>query len=419
MTYAIKQALLCIVVLFLLYSAENSALERAMISKLRLWRQQIKQHLVPILVIVIILIVAIALIIAVVLSNGTGFDGYTKVTTAHIISGPSTGTVTRTEEYLPGKALWDWLQLLIIPIMLAIGGYWLNQIQKDREQRATEERVEREKREAEQRAKTEREAAENHAQAEREISFDNQREAALKEYIDKISELLLHENLGKSEPGSEVRKIARVRTLTVLPPLDPERKGSVLLFLTESGLIHIDDPIIDLFRADLSRVQLYKPWLNEINLHETNLSEANLYEADLLAANLSKADLYGAHLVGATLPGVNLREANLLRADIHGAALLGADLSGAELSEADLQRTYLENADLSKATMRAANLSGANLRKANLRGAILNGANLHRAKLADADLSEATLYGANILPEQLEQAKSLKGATMPDGSTHP
>jgi uncharacterized protein YjbI with pentapeptide repeats len=53
-------------------------------------------------------------------------------------------------------------------------------------------------------------------------------------------------------------------------------------------------------------------------------------------------------------------------------------------------------------------------------------ANLSRADLLGADLLGADLSGANlkdaknITTEELEmQAKSLKGATMPDGSIHP
>ncbi|EFH81064.1 pentapeptide repeat-containing protein [Ktedonobacter racemifer] len=344
-------------------------------ARLRSWWQQVKQHLATILVVAIILIVAIALIIVGYRFDWTGFNGNIK----------------------SGKTLWDWMQLLIIPAVLAIGGYVFTFTT----------------------SRNERAAAEKHAEAEREIASDNQREAALQAYLDNISELLLHDNLRSSKTNDEVRNIARIRTLTVLPRLDPKRKGSVILFLTESGLISSDDAIIDLLRADLNGVQLYKPWLNEVNLHKTDLSEADLYEADLLGANLSGADLSEAHLAGAILYSVNLSNANLLRTDLHDAELGDADLRNANLSDADLQRARLTNADLSKATMRAANLSGADLSKANLQGAILFGANLHRANLADADLSETNLYRANISSEQMEKAKSLKGTTMPDGSAHP
>src|SRR5258708_24102772 len=89
--------------------------EQAMLSKLRSWWQQIKQHRVAIGVVGIVLVVVITLIIAGYWFDWTGFNGYNKVTIAHTISGINAGTVIKTEEYQPGKALWDWLPLLLIP----------------------------------------------------------------------------------------------------------------------------------------------------------------------------------------------------------------------------------------------------------------------------------------------------------------
>ena len=43
---------------------------------------------------------------------------------------------------------------------------------------------------------------------------------------------------------------------------------------------------------------------------------------------------------------------------------------------------------------------------------------LNEADLRGADLSEANLSAAIVTTKQLEKAKSLKGATMPDGSIH-
>ena len=103
----------------------------------------------------------------------TGFNGYTQVSTIRTITGPMAGTVSRTETYQPGKTLWDWMQLLIIPAVLAAAGYVINLTISRSEQEATT-----------QRAKTERDIAE-----------DNQREAALKEFIDKMAELLLEKKL--------------------------------------------------------------------------------------------------------------------------------------------------------------------------------------------------------------------------------
>jgi uncharacterized protein YjbI with pentapeptide repeats len=169
--------------------------------------------------------------------------------------------------------------------------------------------------------------------------------------------------LRDSAEEDEVRKIARVRTLTVLPRLDADRKMSVLQFLYESGLINKDKLIIDLSGANLFQADLL-----QANLSNANLSAANLSPANLDGANLSEADLSGAFGVGPI--GAVIIRANLNRATLSGVTLIEANLNGVSLSEADI--------------------SGADLRDAK-----------------------------NITIEELEkQAKSLKGATMPDGSIH-
>ena len=200
------------------------------------------------------------------------------------------------------KTLWDWLQLLIIPAVLAVVGYAIIFTIR------------------------------NNEQPEREIDIDNQREVALQTYIDRLSELLLHEHLRESQPVNEVRKIARVRTLTILSRLDSERKGSVLQFLHESHLIDKGKPILDLTKADLVRANL-----QEADLSGANLARANLQEADLSGATLKGANLSGATLDGATLLGANLEGANLLAAILDGADLTGADLTGARVTQEKLK----------------------------------------------------------------------------------
>ena len=85
-----------------------------------------------------------------------------------------------------GKTLWDWMQLLIIPAVLAIAGYVFTLTTSENERRATEQR----------------------SRDERDTTLDNQREAALQDYIDKMSELLLEKKLRESQQDDEVRKIA-------------------------------------------------------------------------------------------------------------------------------------------------------------------------------------------------------------------
>ena len=152
---------------------------------------------------------------------------------------------------------------------------------------------------------------------------------------------MLHEKLHESQPEDEVRKIARVRTLTLLPKLDPFRKRTVIRFLQESSLLNKCKPIVDLSSANLVHADLHSAVLYQVDMHEVDFREANLCNAKL---------------------------------------------------------------------------SGSDFRKANLRRANLDGVKLSDVAIDGANLQDAT----GITIEKLEeQAKSLKGAIMPDGSIHP
>ena len=243
------------------------------------WWQQFKR---PVLVtgLITVSMLVIVLIVVEVRAYGTGFGVYTIITTSKTTSGVTSPTIASTTAYQPGKTLWDWMQLLFIPVVLAVAGFWFNH----RERKAAELRAENERKAAGLRAEAESEIEQQRAKAEQEIASDNQREASLQAYINEISELLIHENLGKSDEDAEVRKIARVRTLTVLRRLDGLRKGSVLQFLHESGLIDKGKRIIDLRGAHLGGA---------------NLDHADLRSADLRDADLAETYLFGAHLAGA------------------------------------------------------------------------------------------------------------------------
>jgi|SRR5450755_2559052 len=351
-----------------------------------------------------------------------------------------------------GKTLWDWLQLLFIPVLLAIGGAWF----------------------------TNRQTHESNVE-----NKDNQRETALQTYLDNLSELLLHEKLQKLTESDaeleEVQKIARVRTLTVLPRLDKARKRYILQFLYEADLIGTkrgeedeirDSPIIDLSGADFKGADL-----SYIDLRGVDLTFTEISGADLSGALLSGADLSGTDLSGATLEGTNLRDANLKGANLSKSKFWRANLSGANLSEANLSeadfsefrvkgivvtimrlfgisdarvKTFMtnyftdllgaESADGFKSVFsgRGANLSGANLSganlikarliKANLSGADFKGAtliiaNFRGATLKGADLSGANLKGADFRGADLSETKGadlngtrLKGAITPKNS---
>jgi uncharacterized protein YjbI with pentapeptide repeats len=304
------------------------------------------------------------------------------------------------------KKFWDYLELLIVPAALALGVYWLNRMQererqaqeaqREREREAEEAQRERE-RQATEEARNERERKAQSAQRERELEVQNQwaQDAALQAYLDQMSTLLLDKNLRSPQEDSEVRTLARARTLTILSRLDGDHERSVLQFLYESDLLSKGRVVVDLKGADLSEASL-----SAINLHGADLSETNLRGADLNAAGLSDADLSDADLSDANLMAADLSEAHLRGADFLKADLRGADMKEAKLSDADL--------------------SGAHLSAVNLRGADLRGADLSDRSLSDANLTRADLLQVRgVTNDELVQlVGSLAGVTMPNGQKY-
>jgi hypothetical protein len=195
--------------------------------------------------------------------------------------------------------LWDWLMLLIIPAVIAGGGIWFNQQQRERELAVEAQRAQDE---------------------------------ALQAYLDQMAQLMLLDAadeakpkpLRKSEPHDEVRILARARTLTVLRRLGSERKRSVVDFLYEADLIKSDPPIIELGSPDFQ-----------------------YSAADLSGADLRGAVLRRAHLTGPMF-GVNLSRADLSDADLSGANLQGA--CGLSQEQIDLTRDTNKTTNHSKKT---------------------------------------------------------------------
>jgi Pentapeptide repeats (8 copies) len=210
----------------------------------------------------------------------------------------------------PKRTLWDWLDLLIVPVVLAIGGYWftLSDSRRTREQ------------------------------------ADHRREEdVLQAYLDQMWQLLLDKDLrstSKANSNSEARTAARSEALT----------AAQVSTLTTLERIH---------HADKKRLIV--------------ITFLWMWQRSLLKRQDTVVILEGANLEGA---------------DLHEVDLGGADLKGADLK-------------------------GANLKGANLKGAKLEGAKLSKSKLSGADLSNAQVSDA-----QLKQAKSLKGATMPNGQKY-
>jgi uncharacterized protein YjbI with pentapeptide repeats len=340
-------------------------------------------------------------------------------------------------EYQATKTLWDWMDLLLVPLLLALGAWFLNRTARKREY---------------------------------ETELDRSRDAALQTCLDRVS-VLLRSTWRESERGFLEANIIRAQITTALRQLDGRRNGLLIGFLLESGLLvkksavvlsETDLTGVDLSGADLSFADFHQTNLTQAKLDRTLLIEADLSGAIVSGADLTQADLSGADLNGADLFEANLTEATLTSADLSNADLgkanlvgvslykarlkgvkldedthldakwrlawaivnqrevkrdlAGADLRLTDLSGVDLSGADLSRADLSRANLTGASLANADLSEANLTEAFLRGANLSAADLSGADLGGAFLEKANVTQQQLGLAKNLRHAVWSEGT---
>jgi hypothetical protein len=255
-----------------------------------------------------------------------------------------------------GMTVRNWLELLVVPLVL-LGIGLLFQIQQS-------------------------EVEERRLEAAQHIEEQRAQDEALQTYLEQIGQMLLDKDrpLRQSKEGDEVQLLARARTVTILRRLDSARNRDILQFLREARLVPSNK--------------------YEIQEHIVRLDNSNLSKADLRGANLDSFDLHGTDLSGADLRDARLPWSYLPYAKLNGANLRGAYLRGDPDQSGDAD---LSDANLSEADLSYDNLSSANLQGANLTDAVLRGTNLSNAK---------------VTSEQLAEAKSLEGATMPNGQKY-
>jgi hypothetical protein len=187
----------------------------------------------------------------------------------------------------PKRTLWNWMNLLIIPLVVAIGGYWFNHQAEARNKRLeTEADLKKQLRNLE----IQRERDVRRAQA-----------SSLQMYLERMVPVF---------GDSDKLNLVRPYTMAVLESLSATQKRVVLQFLYEAELIKMAKDV------DARAIEDY---LNENHKYEGILDGANLQDAELQDLDLTNADLRGV---------------SLCRANLYNVQLKGADLRGADLSDA-------------------------------------------------------------------------------------
>lgn len=158
-------------------------------------------------------------------------------------------------ETSPAKTLWDWLDLLVVPVVLAAAAWIL-----DNSRKASELRVE----------------------------MDRQQQKTLDDYLESMMGLLVEQKLDEQASGS-ARSIARMRTLAALRSLDGGRKAQLLQFLYEAGLIN-RGPLVQLNGADFTGAQLDEAVLRNVEMRGVHFEGASFQNSILSNQTQTCAD---------------------------------------------------------------------------------------------------------------------------------
>lgn len=209
------------------------------------------------------------------------------------------------------RKLWDWLDLLIVPLSLIFLG-WIYQ--------------------AYEKSKTERKEKEN------------QQNEILDSYFRTISELINKWNLLDKTQNNESRIIARTRTIVAVENLEGERKGQILQFLFESNLI--DDEKLNILGANFREVQasgivLRNTTIKGVHFCDSNFKNTFLDGSSFISCNFSNTNFNGASMENTNLGYSDLSYCKLTNIDLTRVNFEGANLNYADLSNSKITQSQL------------------------------------------------------------------------------
>src|SRR5829696_5458146 len=193
-----------------------------------------------------------------------------------------------------GMTVRNWLELLVVPLVL-LGIGLLFQI---RQSEVEERRLEAAQHIEEQRAQDE----------------------ALQTYLEQMGQMLLDKDrpLRQSKEGDEVQLLARARTVTILRRLDSARNRDILQFLREARLVpsnryDIQEHIVRLDNSNLSKADLRRLMCNELYEQIRQVAQRSAERVvDLLCAGVGR-DLGGQ---ARQQPSQRLRTMTLQREEV-------------------------------------------------------------------------------------------------------
>ncbi|WP_027268839.1 pentapeptide repeat-containing protein [Leptolyngbya sp. PCC 6406] len=215
---------------------------------------------------------------------------------------------------LLGKTAWEWMNLLLIPIVLSMGGFIARNIleNKEREQRLQE---------------------------------------ALKNYYSEISSIILNEKwttAGDAELNHQsayykkALAVVRAKTIALVRELDKERLSALLQFLGDSNIL-INVPLENL---DLSGVKL-----KNVDFSESCIKNVDFSGASLENISFCEASIQNVSFINSDLKNVNFSRANFKDIRFQFSDIKGVNFSGSRLNDISFEHSCFSETNFSEAVL--------------------------------------------------------------------
>jgi len=183
----------------------------------------------------------------------------------------------------PQKTLWDWMQLLLMPLVLAIIAFLFTRAQRDRDTK---------------------------------LSSLQRGADALHNYLDYMTRLLVEQDLTDDSLIERASRVAKARTTSLLDQLTGTQKGHLLRFIADSGLLDREGPFLSLERANFQATELEPGLYRNCRLHGVNLDRAVLEHCSFDESDLASSTIMDARLEGADFYKSNMDYVLLTRSDL-------------------------------------------------------------------------------------------------------
>lgn len=209
------------------------------------------------------------------------------------------------------RKLWDWLDLLIVPLSLIFLGWIYQSYEKSKADKKEKE---------------------------------NQQNEILDSYFRTISDLINKSNLLDITKNKESKIIARTRTIIAVENLEGERKGQVLQFLYEANLI--DDKKINILGANFREVQVSGIVLRKTTIKGVHFCDSDFENTFLDGSNFISCNFSNTNFNGSSMENTNLEYSDLSNCKLTNIDLTKVNFEGANLNYADLSNSIITQSQL-------------------------------------------------------------------------